>query len=128
MVNDTYGHQKGDKILKEVSEIVKSSIRQGDIAARWGGEELSVYLPLMGVEQAVNVAERIRKRVMNETEPNVTVSCGIAEWSWMDERVSVESLFYRADMALYKAKNNGRNQVIVDTKENGSGVKGLPHK
>jgi len=46
----------------------------------------------------------------------------------MDERVSVESLFYRADMALYKAKNNGRNQVIVDTKENGSGVKGLPHK
>ncbi|WP_312151513.1 sensor domain-containing diguanylate cyclase [Paenibacillus odorifer] len=128
MVNDTYGHQKGDKILKEVSEIVKSSIRQGDIAARWGGEELSVYLPLMGVEQAVNVAERIRKRVMNETEPNVTVSCGIAEWSWMDERVSVESLFYRADMALYKAKNNGRNQVIVDTKENGGGVKGLPHK
>lgn len=117
MVNDTYGHQKGDKILKQVSDIVKSSIRQGDIAARWGGEELSVYLPLMGVEQAVYVAERIRKRVMNETEPSVTVSCGIAEWSWMDERVSVESLFYRADMALYEAKNNGRNQVVVDTKK-----------
>lgn len=123
MVNDTYGHQKGDKILKQVSEIVKSSIRQGDIAARWGGEELSVYLPLMGVEQAVHVAERIRKRVMDETDPSITVSCGIAEWSWMDERVSVESLFYRADMALYKAKHNGRNQVVIDSKDDKSIVK-----
>lgn len=123
IVNDTYGHQKGDKILKEVSEIVKSSIRQGDIAARWGGEELSVYLPLMGMQQAGYVAERIRKRVMEETEPSVTVSCGIAEWSWMDDRVSVESLFYRADMALYKAKNNGRNQVVFDTKEKDSNIK-----
>ncbi|WNS45784.1 sensor domain-containing diguanylate cyclase [Paenibacillus sp. MMS20-IR301] len=116
MVNDTYGHQKGDKILKQVSEIVKSSIRQGDIAARWGGEELAVYLPQLGVQQAVYVGERIRKRVMGETEPRVTVSCGIAEWSWTDERVSVESLFYRADMALYEAKNNGRNQVVIDNK------------
>ena len=117
MVNDTYGHQKGDKILKQVSEIVKSSIRQGDIAARWGGEELAVYLPQLGVQQAMFVAERIRKRVMGETEPRVTVSCGIAEWSWTDERVSVESLFYRADMALYEAKNNGRNQVVIDNKK-----------
>ncbi|UQZ36303.1 GGDEF domain-containing protein [Paenibacillus sp. PK3_47] len=114
LVNDTYGHQKGDKILKQVSEIVKTSIRQGDIAARWGGEELAVYLPQLGVQQAVFVAERIRKRVMGETEPRVTVSCGIAEWSWTDDRVSVESLFYRADMALYEAKNNGRNQVVID--------------
>ncbi|WP_151734785.1 sensor domain-containing diguanylate cyclase ['Paenibacillus yunnanensis' Narsing Rao et al. 2020] len=114
-VNDTYGHQRGDKILKQVSEIIKSSIRQGDIAARWGGEELAVYLPQLGVQQAVNVAERIRKRVMGETEPRVTVSCGVAEWSWIDERVSVESLFYRADMALYEAKNNGRNLVVIDS-------------
>ncbi|MNO15855.1 putative diguanylate cyclase YdaM [compost metagenome] len=117
MVNDTYGHQKGDKILRQVSEIVKSSIRQGDIAARWGGEELAVYLPQLGVQQAVFVAERIRKRVMGETEPCVTVSCGIAEWSWTDDKVSVESLFYRADMALYEAKNNGRNQVVIDSKK-----------
>ncbi|MBT2287777.1 diguanylate cyclase [Paenibacillus albidus] len=122
-VNDTYGHQKGDKILKQVSEIVKSSIRQGDIAARWGGEELAVYLPQLGVQQAVHVAERIRKRVMVETEPTVTVSCGIAEWSWTDDRVSVESLFYRADMALYEAKNNGRNQVVIDTKRNETIIK-----
>lgn len=116
VVNDTYGHQKGDKILKQVSEIVKTSIRKGDIAARWGGEELAVYLPQLGVQQATYVAERIRFRVQNETEPQVTVSCGIAEWSWTDERVSVESLFYRADMALYEAKNNGRNQVVIDSR------------
>lgn len=116
MVNDTYGHQKGDKILKQVSDIVKTSIRQGDVAARWGGEELAVYLPQLGVQQAVFVGERIRKRVMGETEPRVTVSCGVAEWSWTDDRVSVESLFYRADMALYEAKNNGRNQVVIDNK------------
>ena len=118
LVNDTYGHQKGDKILKQVSDIVKSSIRKGDIAARWGGEELAVYLPQLGVQQAAFVAERIRSRVQGETDPQVTVSCGIAEWSWTDERVSVESLFYRADMALYEAKNNGRNQVIIDSKQN----------
>lgn len=122
-VNDTYGHQQGDKILKQVSEIVKSSIRQGDIAARWGGEELAVYLPQLGVQQAMFVAERIRKRVMEETVPQVTVSCGIAEWSWTDERVSVESLFYRADMALYEAKNNGRNQVVIDNKKADSTLK-----
>ncbi|SET47721.1 sensor domain-containing diguanylate cyclase [Paenibacillus sp. NFR01] len=116
MVNDTYGHQRGDKILKQVSEVVKTSIRHGDIAARWGGEELAVYLPQLGVQQAERVAERIRKRVMGETEPRVTVSCGVAEWGWTDERVSVESLFYRADMALYEAKHSGRNLVVVDKK------------
>ncbi|ASA21018.1 sensor domain-containing diguanylate cyclase [Paenibacillus donghaensis] len=123
LVNDTYGHQKGDKILKQVSEIVKSSIRQGDIAARWGGEELAVYLPQLGAQQSMFVAERIRKRVMDETEPRVTVSCGIAEWSWTDERVSVESLFYRADMALYEAKNQGRNRVVIDSKKFESSMK-----
>ncbi|WP_410511632.1 diguanylate cyclase [Paenibacillus sp. BR2-3] len=114
MVNDTYGHQKGDKILRQVSDIVKTSIRKGDIAARWGGEELALYLPQLGVHQTAIVAERIRLRVQGETEPHVTVSCGIAEWSWIDDRVSVESLFYRADMALYEAKNNGRNRIVID--------------
>lgn len=114
LVNDTYGHQQGDRILKTVSEIVRSSVRAGDIAARWGGEELAVYLPQLGIRQAARIAERIRERVQFETEPPVTVSCGIAEWSWTDEGVSVESLFYRADMALYEAKNGGRNRIVAD--------------
>ncbi|SMF87988.1 diguanylate cyclase (GGDEF) domain-containing protein [Paenibacillus uliginis N3/975] len=113
-VNDTFGHQRGDKILKQVSGIVRTSIRQSDIAARWGGEELAVYLPGLGIEQALQVAERIRLRVADETEPRVTVSCGISEWNWMHDRISVESLFYRADMALYEAKNSGRNRIVVE--------------
>lgn len=118
-VNDTYGHQKGDAILGKVSEVIRSSIRQGDIAARWGGEELAIYLPQLGVKQASAVAERIRLRVQAETDPAVTVSCGIAEWSWTDDVVSVDSLFYRADMALYRAKDSGRNRVEADLKSEG---------
>jgi diguanylate cyclase (GGDEF)-like protein len=112
-INDTFGHQVGDEILMHVSSIIRSSIRDGDIAARWGGEELAIYLPLLSIEQTERVAERIRERVESETNPKVTVSCGIAEWQSSDERVSVESLFYKADMALYEAKHHGRNCIIV---------------
>ncbi|KKO52187.1 sensor domain-containing diguanylate cyclase [Paenibacillus sp. DMB20] len=116
-VNDTFGHQRGDKILKQVSGIIKTSIRQSDIPARWGGEELAVYLPGLGIEQTQQVAERIRRRVAEETDPKVTVSCGISEWNWTHDRISVESLFYRADMALYEAKNSGRNRIVVEKAE-----------
>ncbi|WP_224721979.1 sensor domain-containing diguanylate cyclase [Paenibacillus vietnamensis] len=112
-VNDTFGHQVGDQILKQVSEIISTAIRQGDIAARWGGEELAVYLPGIRAEQAYRIAERIRRHVENETNPVVTVSCGVSEWTFEDEKVSVETLFYRADMALYEAKHNGRNCIFV---------------
>jgi diguanylate cyclase (GGDEF) domain len=112
-INDTFGHQVGDRILVQVSNIIRSSIRQGDIAARWGGEELAVYLPGIRSDQAYRIAERIRAHVESETEPVVTVSCGVSEWTFENEKISVESLFYRADMALYEAKNNGRNRIFV---------------
>ncbi|WP_223829981.1 sensor domain-containing diguanylate cyclase [Paenibacillus arenilitoris] len=112
-VNDSFGHQVGDRILIQVSHIISASIRQGDIAARWGGEELAVYLPGIRAEQASRIAERVRARVQEETDPVVTASCGVSEWTFEDEKISVESLFYRADMALYEAKNNGRNCIIV---------------
>ncbi|MDQ6420859.1 sensor domain-containing diguanylate cyclase [Paenibacillus sp. LHD-117] len=112
-VNDTYGHQVGDRILVQVSRIVSGAIRQDDIAARWGGEELAIYLPGVRTELALRIAERIRKQVAEETEPTVTVSCGVSEWTFDQDKVSVESLFYRADMALYEAKNKGRNCIIV---------------
>lgn len=112
-INDTFGHQVGDRILVQVSEIIRVSIRQGDIAARWGGEELAVYLPGIHAEQAYRIAERIRSHVESETNPVVTVSCGISEWTFENEKISVESLFYRADMALYEAKHNGRNCIFV---------------
>ncbi|EFM12919.1 diguanylate cyclase with GAF sensor [Paenibacillus curdlanolyticus YK9] len=112
-INDTYGHQVGDQILMQVSETIKASIRETDIAARWGGEELAIYLPEIRREQAYRIAERIRKKVELETHPSVTVSCGLSEWTFEDEKVSVESLFYRADMALYQAKNSGRNRIYI---------------
>lgn len=112
-INDTYGHQVGDEILVKVSSIVRSSIRETDIAARWGGEELAVYLPQVSMEQTMRIAERIRYRVEKETHPRVTVSCGVSEWNWEDDKISVESLFYRADMALYEAKNTGKNKVKI---------------
>lgn len=110
-VNDTYGHQVGDRILIQVSNIIRTSIRQGDIAARWGGEELAIYLPGIRAEQAYRIAERIRIHVESDTDPVVTVSCGVSQWTFEDEKISVESLFYRADMALYDAKKNGRNCI-----------------
>lgn len=112
-VNDTYGHQVGDRILIQVSDIIRGAIRNGDIAARWGGEELAIYLPGIRAEQAYRIAERIRQHVEQETDPVVTVSCGVSEWTFEDDKISVESLFYRADMALYDAKNNGRNCIFV---------------
>lgn len=113
LVNDTHGHQTGDKILIQVASIVKSSIRANDIAARWGGEELAIYLPNISSSTAIQIAERIRLRVETETSPKVTVSCGVSEWDSAQEKISVESLFYRADMALYQSKNNGRNCINV---------------
>jgi diguanylate cyclase (GGDEF)-like protein len=112
-VNDTFGHQIGDKILIQVSGIIKTCIRDSDIAARWGGEELAIYLPQVSIDQSVRIAERIRNRVFNETNPKVTVSCGVSDWHWEDEKISVELLFYKSDMALYKAKHEGKNQIKI---------------
>ncbi|MDP5273325.1 sensor domain-containing diguanylate cyclase [Chengkuizengella axinellae] len=114
-VNDTYGHQLGDKILKKVSQIIQSCIRDSDIAARWGGEEIAVYIPEAQVKHALKIAERIRKRVYQETSPRVSVSCGVSDWSLSDNVVGVETLFYKADMALYEAKKMGRNQIQINT-------------
>ncbi|WP_127584390.1 sensor domain-containing diguanylate cyclase [Paenibacillus koleovorans] len=110
-INDSHGHQIGDHVLIQVSKVIKSCIRDGDIAARWGGEELAIYFPKVSREQAVHVAERICNKVRLETTPQVTVSCGVSDWAWSDAKLSVETLFYRADMALYKAKRSGKNQI-----------------
>ncbi|MFS0555330.1 sensor domain-containing diguanylate cyclase [Brevibacillus sp. 179-C9.3 HS] len=113
-VNDTFGHQVGDEVLIQVSNLIRHSIRDSDIAARWGGEELAVYLPRVDKNTAHAVAERIRECVEQETSPQVTISCGLAKWNReMDVNLSVEALFHQADIALYEAKNSGRNQVVL---------------
>lgn len=112
-INDTYGHQTGDDVLIQVANIIKSSIRDNDIAARWGGEELAIYLPNASLDSATKVAERIRMRVSRETSPRVTISIGVSKWEQQDEVKGQDILFQKADKSLYRAKSMGKNQVIV---------------
>ncbi|MCM3715009.1 sensor domain-containing diguanylate cyclase [Alkalihalobacillus oceani] len=112
-INDTYGHQVGDDIIIQVANIMKRNIREEDIAARWGGEELAIYFPNIEVKIGQQIAERIVKAVAIETSPRVTVSIGISHWSSRESEVSLKLLFNQADTALYEAKETGKNRVVV---------------
>ncbi|MBI4725617.1 sensor domain-containing diguanylate cyclase [candidate division TA06 bacterium] len=117
-VNDEYGHQVGDEVLKGVSKQLQAGIREYDRAVRYGGEEFLIMLPQTKAEIAVEIAERLRQSVerwklihQEKLWPfNITISLGVAELA-RDE--SPESLIDRADKALYRAKKSGRNAVFV---------------
>ena len=112
-VNDRFGHHVGDNVLKQVAQIIDGTVGENGIAARWGGEELAVYLPEVTVQEALDYANRIRKKISFWTEPVITVSCGISYWeNGFDE--AQQKLFLRADHALYEAKAAGKNQVIYE--------------
>lgn len=117
LVNDTYGHQVGDEVLIQVASIIQESIRDTDIAARWGGEELAVYLPKIQQPVAVTIAERLVNKVSELTNPKVTISCGVSFWR-KEQEDSFTRLFKRADKALYKAKTTGKNKVVVQEEMN----------
>lgn len=114
-INDSYGHQAGDDIIIQVANIIKKNIRDEDIAARWGGEELAVYLPKVEVEIGQRIAKRIVRAVAAETSPKVTVSIGVSYWYSHDANRSLKRLFSLADKALYEAKETGKNQVIINS-------------
>lgn len=115
--NDQYGHLVGDVILKEVSNIIKESIRQIDFVGRYGGEEFAIVLPETDSAQAIVVAERIRKAIEKrhirayDEILKVTISIGVSTFpvDAADERLLLE----RSDKALYEAKVKGRNKVCV---------------
>lgn len=115
-VNDTFGHQQGDEVLKGIAELLKQALRQYDMAARFGGEEFALILPGIALEEAVKVAERLRSQVEafrfeTASDPlGVTISLGIASHPGADIR-TVDDLIREADYALYSAKRNGRNRV-----------------
>ena len=92
---------------------IQSNIRGTDIGARWGGEELAIYLPRVPLETGVQIAERLVKRVRETSKPSVTISCGVSHWE-KDENDCYNSLFKRADNALYEAKGTGKNKVVVN--------------
>ncbi len=117
MVNDQHGHLTGDQVLKEVGVIIKESIREIDIAGRYGGEEFCVVLPDTDLEGAKAVAERIRKAAANkpikayDTVIRITISIGLSTYP-ADGKVQ-EELIDKADWALYRAKSQGRNCVVA---------------
>ncbi|MGM8213826.1 diguanylate cyclase domain-containing protein [Virgibacillus sp. W0430] len=112
-INDVFGHYTGDKVLKQIAAVIKKCTRKGDTAARWGGEEFAIYIPEATVEDGVNLAERIRKKVERTSDPPVTLSCGISTWK-KERKDSVRDLFVRADKSLYEAKGTGKNRVVSD--------------
>ncbi|RME69120.1 MAG: GGDEF domain-containing protein, partial [Nitrospirae bacterium] len=123
-VNDAYGHQVGDDVLKEVAEILKKQSRMADVSARYGGEEFVMLLPKTDKTSALQLAERIRNSVEDRTfcpeavsisgtakGLNITISGGVA--AFPEDGTTVRELLYKADMALYRAKALGKNRVVL---------------
>lgn len=117
-VNDDFGHPAGDQVLKVFADSLLDEVRKADIVARLGGEEFCVLMPETGAEGALEVVERIRHRVatLSHQELGVpvglTVSLGLA--TAVNHDASFDQLYSRADQALYQAKTQGRNRVVVD--------------
>jgi diguanylate cyclase (GGDEF)-like protein len=114
--NDHYGHQTGDQALKQVAEIIDTSLRASDRVFRYGGEEFLILMPGSNYAQANNCAQRVRQRVLEAEIPHcesefrfLTISIGVAE----SNNQSWKELTKQADKALYQAKHRGRNQVVV---------------
>ncbi len=113
-VNDTYGHDVGDELLKAFSSISQQCMRKSDTFGRWGGEEFLIINANSDAKSSRQLAEKLRQNVAEYTFPQVghkTASFGVAELTDRDD--SIDTLLKRADEALYQAKENGRNQVFI---------------
>jgi diguanylate cyclase (GGDEF)-like protein len=111
-LNDTYGHQTGDEVLRRVAAELQAGVRSFDTVGRYGGEEFAVVLPRSGAAEAAQIAERLRVGIeQSGTEPGVTVSAGVATFPL--DAVAADALFGAADGALYASKAAGRNRVTA---------------
>jgi len=121
-VNDTFGHQAGDEVLRRIGQILQDSLRSMDLAARYGGEEFAVLLPHTPEKDSQKLAERIRKRIedtdfgLSAKDFRVTASIGVAALA-AGSLQKENDLVLKADQALYTAKHNGRNMVVVSGKK-----------
>ena len=112
-VNDTYGHDTGDKVLKKLARVFEGAIRASDFIARWGGEEFLICCTTIEEEDLLPIAETIRQLVANsdfDLSTSISASLGCAA---IVKGETIGELINRADIALYEAKNNGRNQTVV---------------
>ncbi len=112
MVNDNYGHQKGDKVLQEVSGILKDSLRDCDILCRYGGEEFAILLPETDTKGGAITAERIRRTISSKSFSNLRITVSLGVSSFDSEPANPSELLSQADKALYVAKWEGRNRVV----------------
>ena len=114
IVNDTYGHDVGDIVLKDLSNIIVESIRSTDYACRWGGEEFLVLLPETTLTESLTVAEHIRENIEKYSNPSIpqkiTISIGVAQFEV--EKDDAATFVKKVDIAMYKAKTTGRNKVV----------------
>lgn len=113
-INDTYGHDIGDKVITALANELFTSTRKSDIAARWGGEEFLILLPKTDEKGALNKAEEIRSAVAKLEIENVkfTVSIGVATFDYTED-ATIDDAIKKADYALYEAKNSGKNRVCT---------------
>jgi two-component system cell cycle response regulator len=119
-INDSYGHDAGDDVLREFAIRIRKSIRGIDLACRYGGEEFVIVMPETDMAVAATVAERLRRRIATEPFPiargersiEVTISVGLAALERVDDNAA--NILKRADQALYRAKRDGRNRVSAD--------------
>lgn len=119
VINNVYGHENGDLILKEIAEILKQNIRTIDVLGRYGGEEFVIILPQTDISGALTVAEKLAKAIesnkfyIKDTAINITVSIGVAS----NKETDGDDLLYYADLALNKAKTSDKNKVVAWKKE-----------
>lgn len=116
IINDSYGHQKGDEVLKQIARLFIDNSRQFDLPARYGGEEFAIILGGTPIEEAFVKAERLREQVFQFFRlrmPTVTISIGVSSLS--NEIKSMKQLIVKADTALYAAKQSGKNKVMSET-------------
>lgn len=117
-VNDTYGHETGDQVLKQVAQLISQAVRATDFVARFGGEEFLVVLPNTALDGAEVLAEKLRSAVADAAVPvvgQVTLSLGLT--LAQPDDANEDAAIRIADQALYRAKNRGRNQVVVERPE-----------
>ena len=114
MVNDTYGHQIGDEVLKEISKIALDNVREQDITTRWGGEEFFILLPQTNLSGAVIVANKIRISTQNHifTEKSLKITASFGVTQFCIENDDEKTIITRADELLYEAKRSGKNKVM----------------
>lgn len=112
-VNDSYGHDVGDNVIKQVAFRIRKHIREKDIAIRWGGEEFIIIFPYMHISDFVNKAEKLRLCIESELIDNIAVTISLGGVEKKESEPVIDAI-QRADLALYQSKNSGRNRVTIN--------------